>query len=92
MTSATVVLDCGVRLQIVIAVSNLGPKDPCKQNQKNVCMYVAQLVRVCSWRLATSGTFGSEFECGRATYINSLGQGTNIQLPHSPECQFCQKK
>ena len=28
----------------------------------------------------------SEFECGRATYINSLGQGTNIQLPLSPEC------
>ena len=54
-----------------------------------VCMCVAQLVRVCSWRLATSGTFGSEFECGRATYINSLGQGTNIQLPLSPECQFC---
>ena len=52
-----------------------------------VCMYVAQLVRVCSWRLAKSGTFGSEFECGRATYINSLGQGTNIQLPLSPECQ-----
>ena len=52
-----------------------------------VCMYVAQLVRVCSWRLATSGTFGSEFECGRATYINSLGQGTNIQLSLSPECQ-----
>ena len=50
---------------------------------------VAQLVGVCSWRLATSGTFGSEFECGRATYINSLEQGTNIQLPLSPECQFC---
>ena len=48
-----------------------------------VCMYVAQLVRVCSWRLATSGTFGSEFECGRATYINPLGQGTNIELPLS---------
>ena len=45
-----------------------------------VCMYVAQLVRVCSWRLATSGTFGSEFECERATYISSLEQGTNIQL------------
>ena len=56
---------------------------------KHVCMYVAQLVRVCSWRLATSGTFGSEFECGRVTYINSLGQGTSIQLPLSPECQFC---
>ena len=54
---------------------------------KNVCMYVAQLVRVCGWRLATFGTFGSEFECGRATYINSLGQGTNIPLPLSPECQ-----
>ena len=54
---------------------------------KYVCMYVAQLVTVCSWRLTTSGTFGSEFECGRATYINSLGQGTNIQLPLSPECQ-----
>ena len=52
-----------------------------------VFMYVAQLVRVCIWRLGTSGTFGSEFECGRATYINSLGQGTNIQLPLSPECQ-----
>ena len=52
-------------------------------------MYVAQLVRVCSWRLATSGTFGSKFKCGRATYISSLGQGTNIQLPLSPECQFC---
>ena len=33
---------------------------------KNACMYVAQLVRVCSWRLATSGTFGLEFECGSA--------------------------
>ena len=54
-----------------------------------VCMYVAQLVRVCIWRLATSGTFGSEFECGRATYISSLGQGTNIHLPLSPECRFC---
>ena len=52
----------------------------------HVCMYVAQLVRVCSWRLKTSVTFGSEFECGRATYIRSLGQGTNIQLPLSPEC------
>ena len=51
-----------------------------------VGMYVAQLVRVCSWRLATSGTFGSEFKCGRVTYISSLGQGTNIQLPLS---QFC---
>ena len=50
---------------------------------KNVCMYVAQLVRVCSWRLATSGTFGSEFKCGRATYISALEQGTNIQLPLS---------
>ena len=57
-----------------------------------VCMYVAQLVRVCNWRLATSGTFGLEFECGRATYINSLEQGTNIQLPHSPECQFCPRR
>ena len=46
-----------------------------------VCMYVAQLVRVCNWRLATSGTFGSEFKCGRATYISFLEQGTNIQLP-----------
>ena len=46
-----------------------------------VCMYVAQLVRACSWRLATSGTFGSGFKCGRATYISSLGQGTDIQLP-----------
>ena len=54
-----------------------------------VCIYVAQLVRVCSWRLATFGTFGSEFECGRATYINFLGQGTNIQLLLSLECQFC---
>ena len=53
-----------------------------------VCMYVAQLVRVCSWRLATSGTFESEFKCGRATYISSLRQGTNIQLPHSSECYF----
>ena len=53
-----------------------------------VCMYVVQLARVCSWRLATSGTFGSEFECGRAAYINSLGQGTNIQLPLSSECQI----
>ena len=52
-----------------------------------VCMYVAQLVRVCSWRLATSGTLGLEFDCGRATYINSLGQGTNIQLTLSVECQ-----
>ena len=65
-------LDC----RIEIAGSNLGPKGPCKK-----CMYVAQLVRVCSWRLATSGTFGSDFKCGRATYINYLGQGTNIQLP-----------
>ena len=54
-----------------------------------VCMYVAQLVRVCSWRSVTSRTFGLEFECGRATYIKFLGQGTNIQLPLSPECQFC---
>ena len=57
-----------------------------------VCMYVAQLVRVCIWRLATSGTFGSEFECGRATYISSPGQGTNIHLPLSPECQFLSSK
>ena len=57
-----------------------------------VCMYVAQLVRVWSWRLETSGTFGSEFECGRATYISSLGQGTNIQLPLSPECQVLSNK
>ena len=57
-----------------------------------VCMYVAELVRVCIWRLATSGTFETEFECGRATYINSLGQGTNIQLPHSPEWQVLSKK
>ena len=50
----------------------------------HVCMYVAQLVRVCNWRLATSGTFVSKFKCGRATYISFLEQGTNIKLP-----QFC---
>ena len=61
----------------------------CMYVRMYVCIYVAQLVRVCSWRLATSGTFGSELKCRRATYINSLGQGTNIQLPLSPECQFC---
>ena len=65
-----------------------------------LCMYVCMYVCMyeCMWRnwlecavgrLATSGTFGSEFECGRATYINPLGQGTNIQWPLSPECQFC---
>ncbi|XP_062515299.1 uncharacterized protein LOC134190799 [Corticium candelabrum] len=37
---------------------------------------------VCIWRLATSGTFGSEFECGRAT-----GLQTNTQLSLSSECQ-----
>ena len=83
MTSDRVVLDC----RIVITVSNLGLRALVFTYVQK--MYVAQLVRVCSWRLATSGTFGSEFECGRVTYISSLGQGTSIQLPHSPECQFC---
>ena len=29
-----------------------------------VCMYVAQLVRVCSWRLATSGPSGQSLSAG----------------------------
>ena len=57
-----------------------------------VCMYVAQLVKVCSWRLTTSGTFRSEFKCGRATYISSLGEGTNLQFPLCPECKVLSKK
>ena len=57
-----------------------------------VCMYATQLVSVYSWRLATSGTFGLEFECGRATYISSLGQGTNIHLPLSGVSVLSKKK
>ena len=71
----------------MIAVSNLGPKDPCKQNQKMyVCMWLNWLeCAVGDWQ--HPGPLGQSSECGRATYINSLGQGTNIQLPLSPECQ-----
>ena len=54
-----------------------------------LCMYVAQLVRVCGWRLATSGTFGSEFECGRATYIIPLGKELTYNCLSLRSVRFC---
>ena len=44
---------------------------------KSVCVYVAQLVRVCSWRLATSGTFESEFACVRESHIHKFPWARN---------------
>ena len=74
MTSDTVVLDC----RIVITVSNLG--------LRGSCMYVCtNKMYECMWLNWLECAVGSEFKCGRATYISSLGQGTNIQLPLSPE-------
>ena len=69
----------------MIALSNLGPKGPCKQTNKQKCTWL-------NWLECAVGDWqhpGQSLSGGRATYINSLGQGTNIQLPLSPECQFC---
>ena len=57
-------------------------------------MYVCMYVCVSNWLECAVGDWqhpgpsGQSLSAG-ATYINSLGQGTNIQLPLSPECQFC---
>ena len=57
----------------------------------HVCIYVCMWLNwlecaVGDWQ--HPGPLGQSSSAG-GPYISFLGQGTNIQLPFSPECQFC---